>query len=120
MSIAVMKALAMLENQVSRDLWVTELRRDAKAADVNGPASQVVNRVVAEVAVVTGLLTAEIRGKSRVPNIARARHFTWFKLMELGLSASEIGRVFGVNHSSVLYGVENITAQIQPSHGKAA
>lgn len=120
MTVAAMKALAMLENEVSRKSWASELRKDAKAADVTGPASELVTRVVAEVAVVTGILTTEIRAKTRVPSIVRARHFAWFKLAELGLSASEIGRAFSVDHSTVLHGVDNIRTRLGRQKVRAA
>lgn len=120
MSIAAMKALAMLENQVSRDLWATDLRRDAEAADISTPVKELVIRVVAEVAVVTGVLTGEIRGKSRVGPVVRARHFVWFKLSEFGLSASEIGRAFGADHSTVLSGTTKVRTLLGQQKKEAA
>lgn len=120
MSVAAMKALAMLENEVSRKSWAAELRKDAKAADVTGSTNEVVNRVVAEVAVVTGVLTTEIRGRSRIAAIARARHFVWFKLADLGLSASDISRSFCVDHTTVLNGIANIRTRLGHQKVRAA
>ncbi len=120
MSIAAMKALAMLENDISRKSWAAELRKDAKAADVSGQVNEVVGQVVAEVAVVTGVLTTEIRGKSRVAPIVRARHFAWFKLVGMGLSASEVARAFSVDHTTVLHGVDKIRTQLGHQKMRAA
>ncbi len=120
MSIEAMKALAMLENEASRDLWATDLRRDAEAADISTPVKELVMRVVAEVSVVTGVLTGEIRGKSRIGPVVRARHFVWFKLTEFGLSASEIGRAFKADHTTVLHGVARVKSKLCPNNQEAA
>lgn len=115
-----MKALAMLENKASRELWATDLRRDAEEAKVLSPTSQLLSRVVGLVSTETGFLKPEIRGKSRIADIARARHLTWLKLTELGVSASAIGRAFHVDHTTVLHGVKSIKSKLGPPNQEAA
>ena len=112
MSLNALKAAAMLENKFAREIWATDLKK--QAAKVHPQVSQVVQIVVAEVAAATGILTTEITGKARQQPLVRARHFAWFKLMELGLSANEIAGAFQTDHSTVSKGAEKIRAVLEP------
>jgi chromosomal replication initiation ATPase DnaA len=49
-----------------------------------------------------GLPLAEVVGGSRFPHVVRARHRLWFIVWStLGLSFSEMGRLFGADHATI-------------------
>lgn len=48
--------------------------------------------------------------------VVRARHRVWFRIStEARWSASRIGRLFGVTHRAVLYGIEQAEARRAPA-----
>jgi chromosomal replication initiation ATPase DnaA len=49
-----------------------------------------------------GITTKDLMGDSRIPEIVAARHEVIRTLHERGLSASEVGRLMGRDHSTVL------------------
>lgn len=112
MSIEAMKALAVFENKASREYWADEVRSDLRALELFQPDARVVNEVIAEVAVATGLTTSEINGRSRIEKIVRARQFVYFKAHQLGIPAIQIGACMHRDHSTVLHGIKAIEARL--------
>lgn len=55
----------------------------------------------------------EVRGRDRYARIARARHQVWRELRALGWSLSEIGREFGVHHTTVLSAVNKVPKKVR-------
>lgn len=51
---------------------------------------------------------ADVRGRGRTKRVAAARHEIWARLLALGWSSVEVGRVWGCDHSSVLAGAKNV------------
>ncbi len=102
-----MKAVAMLENQVARDLWAADIARDAEVV-LTVLDDKIVSEVVKEVAVASGVLTTEIMSKSQVSRVANARQFAFYQCHKLGMNKSEIGAAFGRDHSTVCFGISKI------------
>ncbi|MCL2651554.1 MAG: hypothetical protein FWD60_11095 [Candidatus Azobacteroides sp.] len=50
----------------------------------------------------------EIKRKTRLQELAMARFVYWFYLNSEGYGFGEIGRMFGWNHSSIIYGIRKI------------
>jgi chromosomal replication initiation ATPase DnaA len=46
-------------------------------------------------------------GRDRHMSVVRVRHAVWTALRDHGLSTPEIGRLFGVDHTTVLYGTRS-------------
>lgn len=60
----------------------------------------------------TGISITEVIGRRRFASITRARHMLWFWLYrETGLSYPEIGRIFEVDHTTVLAAVHKIARE---------
>lgn len=73
--------------------------------------SPTLSEIVAAASETTGVAVAEIRSKSRVPEIAFARHIAWAAARAFpahGFTCSEIGEFFGVDSSAILYAVRGI------------
>ena len=65
-------------------------------------------KIIMDVARARGVDTASIMDKSRKNVIARARHEIFYRLRtELGWSYPRIGRVFGLDHTTVLWGASS-------------
>lgn len=76
---------------------------------VDNPRRVLVDRVVLEVAQAFHCREDEIRGRSRLASIAFARHIVYYLLWRIfSWSSTETGQVFGVNHTSVLYGRKHV------------
>jgi chromosomal replication initiation ATPase DnaA len=54
----------------------------------------------------------DIRKPGRVYARAHARWLAWYVARQHGYSLPEIGRYFGMDHTTVLYGVEKFRAQL--------
>lgn len=63
-------------------------------------------RIVAAVAYEHAVEVGEIMGSCRQKPLARARFDAWHRLRREGLSYPQIGRMFGRDHSTVVYGVQ--------------
>ena len=59
--------------------------------------------IIKKVAKKYGLTLLSITGKSRSRWIKRARLEAYLKLLELGLSVPDVGRMFGKHHASVYH-----------------
>lgn len=55
-----------------------------------------------------GVTMFEACGRTRSTRIVAARHAAWKKLRELGFSLNEIARLWGVDQSSVSYGLAGV------------
>jgi hypothetical protein len=73
-----------------------------------------VDVIVATVADETGVPRDQIRSRSRLGSASRARHEVWRRLREVGWSYPAIGAAFGVDHTSVMYGVKRATVGFMP------
>ncbi len=52
------------------------------------------------------LSVADVCSRYRGRAVVQGRHECWWHLRELGFSAAEVGRLWGVEHSTVLDGVK--------------
>ena len=70
----------------------------------------------------TGVTAEQIRSRSRAAHVVRARWLAWADMVANGASYSEIGRLTGHDHASVMYGVRRIAQQKEsappPREGK--
>jgi len=48
----------------------------------------------------------DLLGRKRQPRISKARHEAYYHFRRKGWSYPEIGRLFGRDHSTIIYGVE--------------
>ena len=64
-----------------------------------------VDKLATEVAEEFGISEGAIRGKGRMPEVSMARRALFARLHDAGMSAAEIGRQLGKDHSSVLAGI---------------
>lgn len=58
------------------------------------------------VALKHGLTRHDILGRVKTTHICRARHEAYYHFRRKGWSYPEIGRLFGRDHSTIIYGVE--------------
>ena len=67
------------------------------------------DRIIAEVAMATGVKRSEIMGGSRVRHIVSARHLAmWRARNETDMSLPAIGRVFRRDHTSILHAIRRM------------
>ena len=59
-----------------------------------------------------GLDSADIMGRSRRPSIAHARQEVFWLARQDGLSFAEIADYFGMDHTTVFYGVKKVDQRI--------
>lgn len=60
-----------------------------------------------------GASLIEVIGRSREPRIVRARHHLWAVLFDtLGLGYAEHGRLFEVDHTTVMHAIEKRRAEL--------
>lgn len=68
-----------------------------------------VNRIVGVVADFYSLTPAQIMGKTRVAQIALARHIAMYLCKNLlGMNYTEIGKAFGKDHTSAMSGIQKV------------
>lgn len=68
--------------------------------------------IAAEVAQANGLTLAELRSRNRAQRIARPRHEAMAKIHQTGrYTLTQIARFFGMDHTTVLYGVRQYEAR---------
>jgi hypothetical protein len=53
-----------------------------------------------------GIDWRDIMSRSRIAPVARARRSVWLHFHRRGYSSCEIGRIFGRDHSTVLFGIK--------------
>ena len=80
------------------------------ALDIRGPiragvARETMARVTHGVACSYGITADDLRGRSRVQPIARARQEAYFLCREQGYTMTQIGGYFHRDHSTVSYGI---------------
>jgi hypothetical protein len=61
--------------------------------------------IIAEVARRMGVPEERIRARDRSPQVAAARHATFWALNRAGMNPAQIARLMGLNHSSVVHGL---------------
>lgn len=76
-------------------------------------ASPVLAQAVAEVAAETGLPQDAIIGRSRHDAVCQARQRAFLLAHQRGLSASEIARRMGRDHSTVLHGIRAAQSRME-------
>ena len=64
-----------------------------------------------------GVSVSDMLSRSRTPELVAARQVYWFYLRSKGLGFSEIGRRFGWDHATVLYGVNRVRDLIWTKDG---
>lgn len=63
-------------------------------------------QILRQVAVAAGVTVGDIQGPNRSRPIVMIRHFAmWLIRRETNLSLTQIGRLFNLDHTSVLYGI---------------
>ena len=68
--------------------------------------------IAAEVAQANGLTLAELRSRNRAQRIARPRQEAMAKMYQTGrYTLTQIARFFGMDHTTVLYGVRQYEAR---------
>jgi len=68
--------------------------------------------IAAEVAQANGLTLAELRSRNRAQRIARPRQEAMAKIHQTGrYTLTQIARFFGMDHTTVLYGVRQYEAR---------
>ena len=75
----------------------------ARAAAIVEPVARI-RAIFEAVAEETGIPVRFLTGELRRPNVVRARHLVWFIACREGFSLSEIARVTGHDHTTVLNG----------------
>ena len=60
-----------------------------------------------------GIPFEEIMGRSRKAEVVMARQVWWWFLRDLSFGYSEIGRMFGRDHSTVIHGVNRVSDLIR-------
>jgi len=65
----------------------------------------VMGRIIAEVAEECGISPATILGRDKTAPIARARQIVMFEARKAGFSLTQIGRVLGRDHTTILAGI---------------
>lgn len=68
--------------------------------------------IVLYVSLAHGVRIADIRGRSRLAHIVRARHECWWRLRRQGWSLPAIGREFGVDHTTVLAALRKFKVRV--------
>lgn len=53
-----------------------------------------------------GITYERLMSRDRLPEVIRVRHRLFYEFREMGMSYPEIGRLFGRDHTTVLYGVK--------------
>lgn len=76
------------------------------ARDILDPSPAIIARLIAEVSAETGVSQPNIRGRQRKRPIARARQLVMYRARMADISFSEIGRVMGRHHTTVMHDVE--------------
>lgn len=111
-----LEELYRLRNRITAEIAQLE-RRERRLPC--GPDAQ---RVVEQVAWRYGMKPALILGRSRQPNVVRARQEAAWELRKLNLSYPQIGAVLDRDHTTVMAAVRKVEAQrTQPLvHGGAA
>ena len=69
------------------------------------PGKRAMVRIASDVAADNGMTLAEMRSDSRAFAVAHPRQYAMMLMWEAGYSASEIGRFFGRDHSTVASGI---------------
>lgn len=75
------------------------LMRDAPLEEKRAFATHAASHAAAYV----GIAAADVWRRARAPELVRARRLAWSVLADGGITAAEIARFWGYNHSSVLY-----------------
>lgn len=66
--------------------------------------------IICQVSISMGVSPRVIMGQSRARPIARARQAIMRRLYQYGLSVSEIGRILGRDHTTVIHGIRRAEA----------
>ena len=66
--------------------------------------------IIAEVARRMGVPEERVRARDRSPQVAAARHATFWALNRAGLNPAQIARLLGLNHSTVVHGLARAEA----------
>ena len=85
------------------------------------PQSKKIERIISMVSQHTGVPEEEIKGKKRTKEIAMARHVCIYILRtQTELSFPSIGKIFGRDHSTIMYSIDLIQNRIEddPSFAK--
>src|SRR5713101_5988842 len=72
-------------------------------AEGEGPMHE--DAIIAEVARRMGVPEERVRARDRSPQVAAARHATFWALNRAGMNPAQIARLMGLNHSSVVHGL---------------
>ena len=75
--------------------------------------------IAREVAEKYGLTVANLKGRSVVRFISRARHEAFWRCLEAGHSSSSVGRWFNRDHSTVLSGARAYQARLTKAEQRA-
>ncbi|MBO4217509.1 MAG: chromosomal replication initiator protein DnaA [Clostridia bacterium] len=77
------------------------------------PQAQKIDRIISMVSQHTGVPEEEIKGKKRTKEIAMARHICIYMLRtQTELSFPSIGKIFGRDHSTIMYSIDLIQNRI--------
>ncbi len=77
------------------------------------PQSRKIDRIISMVSQHTGISEEEIKGKKRTKEIAMARHICIYMLRtQTELSFPSIGKIFGRDHSTIMYSIDLIQNRI--------
>ncbi len=78
------------------------------------PQAQKIGRIISMVSQHTGISEEEIKGKKRTKEIAMARHICIYMLRtQTELSFPSIGKIFGRDHSTIMYSIDLIQNRIE-------
>lgn len=69
--------------------------------------------MITEFAKLVGVLEEDILGISRIPRVVEARQMYHFILKQAGFSFSEIGRLCGVNHATVIHSIKKVEMMLE-------
>lgn len=113
--VALRRAVGLLAGMVSERGGVAEA--DAVLENIgaaNRRSAKPVQVIVAEVAEAYGCTSAEVFGRSRNRAISAARHAAYYevKTQRPWLSLPQVGRIFGRDHTTILYGIRKHAALI--------
>lgn len=75
----------------------TELKKDDAATDI-----------IADIANVFGYTFAEITARDRIKDRIDIRSLIYMKLLDSGRGYSQIGRMFGKNHATIMYAIKRL------------
>lgn len=75
------------------------------------PGRRALIKIASDAAADNGLTLAELQSDSRSYSVTRPRQYAMMLMLEAGYSASEIGRFFRRDHTTVLHGIRAAKAR---------